>query len=282
MYLDTEILLTCPICKKQLIKNNSQLNCETGHTFDVARQGYVNLLPAQQKKSKDPGDSKDMISARQRFLDDGVYQPVSEKLNEILTGLLVNKYHASILDAGCGEGYYLNRFIENYKHAYPESNLSCIGLDISKPAIISAAKRNKNITWVVGSNKSPPVTKHSVDIALCMFGFIDLEVMAKVVKPDGYLILVDPGREHLLELRNIIYSFIKDKKSKNEFCGFNLISEESAKFNITLQKNQISDLMIMTPHLYRASKQGKEKAMNLSDIELTVDVEFRILQPNSV
>lgn len=282
MFLDAEITLTCPICKKQLIKSSSQLNCAAGHSFDVAKQGYVNLLPAQQKKSKEPGDSKEMIIARQRFLDDGVYQPVSEKLNGILIGLLADKHHATVLDAGCGEGYYLNRFTEHYKHESPASSISCLGLDISKPAIIAAAKRNKNITWIVGSNKSPPVIEHSVDVVLSMFGFIDLEVMAKILKPGGYLILVDPGHTHLLELRKIIYSYIKEKKSKNEFCGFNLIDEESMTFNVRLQKNQISDLMMMTPHLYRASKEGKEKAMNLSDIELTVDIEFRILQPNLV
>ena len=143
MLLDAEITLTCPLCKKQLIKSGSQLNCETGHTFDVAKQGYVNLLPAQQKKSREPGDSKEMISARQRFLNHGIYQPVSEKLNEILAGLLADKHPATVLDAGCGEGYYLNRFTEYYKHASPESNISCLGLDISKPAIIAAAKRNK-------------------------------------------------------------------------------------------------------------------------------------------
>lgn len=278
MYLSSQITLRCPLDGLPLAQQGNTLCCENNHSFDIAKQGYVNLLPVQYKKSKEPGDSKAMIAARSRFLDAGFYDPVSKTLNVMLFGLLANKSQANILDAGCGEGFYLDACLSFLTEEYPDKNLACLGLDISKPAIVAAAKRNKHITWVVGTNKAPPVAEQSIDIVLCMFGFCDLAVIRKILKPAGYVILVDAGPEHLIELRKILYPSIKSAGKELEYTGFELLDTQVLNFNIHLQQEKIADLLVMTPHLYRATKDGKEAVQELNDLRLTVDVVFRVLK----
>lgn len=275
--------LTCPIDGKKLVQRNQQLVCDTGHTYDIARLGYVNLLPVQLKRSKQPGDSKAMVLARRQFLDSGIYQAVADKLSEIVTVQLSSKSESCLLDAGCGEGYYFDLMFNSLKNKQGSNNFSFIGLDISKDAIILATKRNKQISWVVGTNRQPPVEDNSVDIILCLFGFISFSAFRKVLKPDGKIIIVDPGPDHLKQLREIVYPRIKEPKPENsiaaEHSGFTLVDKKSLQFKGKItNKKQVNNLLLMTPHFYRASKEGREAACNLDELEITVDVVFRVLQ----
>lgn len=275
--------LACPIDGAPLECHGKQLTCEHGHTFDIARQGYVNLLPVQHKRSKQPGDSKEMVSARTRFLDSGVYRPVADKLAEIACAHSRGNEERCVMDAGCGEGYYLNAVFNYLKQKNGVGNLSFIGLDISKPAIVESAKRNKQITWIVGTNRQPPVRPASVDIILCVFGFQSFEGFRKVLKPGGKLVLVEPGPDHLKELREIIYTEVKKSPPQAlpavEKSGFSPGDEQRLQFKTgEIDKASIGDLLVMTPHLYRASKAGKEAAARLNTLDLTVDVVFRTLE----
>ena len=138
--------LACPIDGGQLEPQEKQLVCENGHTFDIARQGYVNLLAVQQKRSKQPGDSKEMVLARAQLLNSGLYEPIANTIVDIAFARIGYNQPASLMDAGCGDGYYLD-FLFNKLMAKEGSNeLSFLGLDISKPAIIEAAKTTINIT----------------------------------------------------------------------------------------------------------------------------------------
>lgn len=103
--------LACPIDKLKLLKEQGHYQCTNGHSFDIAKQGYVNLLPVQHKKSKNPGDSKAMVQARTRFLDAGFYKPIAGLLSKIIFQQLDNDKDNCIFDAGCGEGYYLQQVI---------------------------------------------------------------------------------------------------------------------------------------------------------------------------
>ena len=278
MYISPQLPLIWPLEGKRLARHNNQLCCENGHSFDIARQGYINLLPVQQKNSRDPGDSKEMIASRHRFLESGHYTPISKTLNELIPGLLTKSCSINILDAGCGEGFYLQHCQRYLKTTAPDKTIAYLGMDISKAAIIAAAKRAKDITWVVGTNKHPPVETGSIDIAICMFGYYDPAVFARILKPSGYVILADPGPEHLLELRKIIYPYIKESSVQECVTAMDLCNENSLRYSMALNKEQISDLLIMTPHLYRAPRAGKEAVRDLLEIDLTVDVLFRIYQ----
>ena len=275
--------LVCPIDGVRLQASDRQLVCANGHTYDIARQGYVNLLPVQHKRSKQPGDSKAMVLARRQFLDIGLYEPIARKLTEIVIRQIAEKKDICFLDAGCGEGYYFDTLFDALKDNEGTSNLSFIGLDISKDAIIQSAKRNKQIRWLVGTNRQPPVEDKSIDIIICLFGFISVEGFSRVLKPGGKIILLDPGPEHLKELRSIIYPEVKKtthgESPQIEGSGFFTIDEERLQFKIKITANKtINDLLIMTPHFYRATKAGREAAASLDELELTVDVTFSVLE----
>ena len=275
--------LACPIDEVRLAFKDKQLICENGHAFDVARQGYVNLLPVQHKRSKEPGDSKEMVLARTEFLNSGIYAPIATQLAEITFSHVLDNKLTCLLDAGCGDGYYFD-FILNYLKDRERGNeLSFIGLDISKYAIIEAAKRNKQITWIVGTNRQPPVSDDSVRIIICVFGFQSFEGFHKILATGGKVILVEPGPDHLKELREIIYSDVKKSSPADlsylESSGFLLVDEQNLKFKTgEINNPQIKNLLLMTPHFYRANKEGREIALNLQQLDLTVDVVFRVLE----
>ncbi|VAW91940.1 Ribosomal RNA large subunit methyltransferase A [hydrothermal vent metagenome] len=275
--------LACPIDGEQLKLQAQQLVCNNGHTFDIARQGYVNLLPVQQKRSKEPGDSKDMVVARTQFLNDGFYTPVVDKLAEIIQQQIKPTEQICLLDAGCGEGYYLDAIAHLLESVKTNNTLAFIGLDISKPAIVAAAKRSKKITWVVGTNRQPPVCAASVDIILCVFGFQSLDGFSYALKPGGKVILVEPGPEHLQELRQVIYADVKNTESPglpvSEGSGFSLIDNSLLKFKTgEINQQQINNLLLMTPHFYRASKNGKEAASQLQSLNLSIDMVLTVYE----
>lgn len=275
--------LACPLDGERLESREKQLVCGHGHTFDIARQGYVNLLPVQHKRSKQPGDSREMVVARTQFLDAGFYAPVAHTLADMASAHLPDSGDMCLLDAGCGEGYYLDVVFRFLKDKAGESDLAFIGLDISKPAIAEAAKRNKDISWVVGTNRQPPVDDASVDMIVCVFGFQSFEGFGKILKPKAKVILVEPGPEHLKELREIIYTQVKKSDPPDhahaEYMGFSMVHTQSLEFTTEIGSNeQINNLLLMTPHYFRATKEGKAAIDNLQILNVTVDVVFRILE----
>ncbi|OOV86576.1 putative RNA methyltransferase [Oceanospirillum linum] len=278
--------LICPLDQQPLALDGGSLKCLGGHSFDIAKQGYVNLLPVQKKKSKDPGDSKEMIQARQRFLQAGLYQPISDQLNQLVSEQLElsGTDGVTILDAGCGEGYYLSRLAtENQLTGMDQVEL--LGVDISKWGVQAATKYQLPITWVVGSNAQLPIESATVDLIICMFGFWQPEWFTKVLKPGGKIILAESGMDHLMELREIIYKEVhrKDVPSLKhaEDAGLKLVDQKKIEFKPqTLNKAQIRDLLVMTPHLYRANYEGKQSAQQLEKLDLTAQVIFRVLEFN--
>ena len=264
--------LACPLDGKPLRSEGSTWRCAAGHNFDVASQGYTHLLPVQQKRSRDPGDSKEMVAARRRFLNAGFYQPIAAAVNRVALADLPAGTTASCLDAGCGEGYYLRQLVATES---PVKTLAVLGLDISKWAVLSAAKQDKRPNWVVGSNANLPVLPGTLDRLLCMFGFPVYPEFARVLKPDGLLLQVDAGADHLRELREIIYPTLKQDRPVDAQVPANFVyqSSETVRYPLSLSgKEQIADLLAMTPHLYRASAEGRAKAAALTEIEITVDV----------
>jgi 23S rRNA (guanine745-N1)-methyltransferase len=280
-FLKTKITdnLACPIDGLMLETKNKQWVCANNHSFDISRQGYVNLLPVQHKRSKHPGDSKEMVIARTNFLNSGVYQPLADTINTIICPLVNNHNMYNLLDAGCGEGYYFDYLFCELDKLDLEYPLSFIGLDISKEAIVQASKRNKKISWIVGTNRQPPIAEASVDIILCVFGFVSFKGFSQILKPGGKLMLVDPGAEHLKELRDIIYHEVKSTAATEiDTDLFSITNSQDCKFRTeTIDSIDIDNLLKMTPHLFRASKEGKEAASKLGKLNLTVDVVIRTL-----
>ncbi|MBC7184962.1 MAG: methyltransferase domain-containing protein [Marinobacter sp.] len=263
--------LACPLDACALVQNDKTWRCENGHSFDVARQGYVHLLPVQRKRSLDPGDSKEMVAARQRFLNAGFYKKIADAVFDSAIQALPIGNVASVLDAGSGEGYYLRHLAG----AAGARDLAMVGVDISKWAVLAAAKQDKQTRWVVGSNANLPVLSESLDLVLCLFGFPVYSEFARVLKPGGQVIQVDAGADHLRELREIIYPEVKPQGCSELAApeGFRQLEPSVVRFPLTLpDRDTIADLLAMTPHLYRASAEGLEKASVLESLDLTVDV----------
>ena len=264
--------LACPLDGAPLSRSGASLRCASGHSFDIASQGYTHLLPVQQKRSRDPGDSKEMVAARRRFLNAGGYQPIAAAVGRAALADLPPQATLSCLDAGCGEGYYLRQLAAA---AHAGQTLALLGLDISKWAVLSAAKQDKRPNWVVGTNARLPVLSATLDCVLCMFGFPVYAEFARVLKPQGQLLQVDAGPDHLRELREIIYPALKPERSAEAPTppGFIALGSETVRYPLTLEgAGQIADLLTMTPHLYRASAEGRARAAALTELSLTVDV----------
>lgn len=268
--------LRCPLDGSPLDMQGGSLRCANQHSFDIARQGYANLLGAQDKRSRDPGDSKAMIAARRRFLEAGYYQPIAERLSTTLMPYL--KENALIVDAGCGEGYYLQQLRKHMLDAArPEPHI--VGFDISKWAMQAAGGRFP-ATWLVASTRHIPLAEASADVAMDMFGFPDYAEFARVLKPSGLLVCVRAGKDHLLELRKIIYPDVKTKVvSDPEPAELTRIGSAQLSYDIArLETEFIGDLLLMTPHLFRASAQGKARVAALRELSLRVDVSIDLLQ----
>lgn len=267
--------LICPLDKQPLQLNDRTWCCENGHSYDVAKQGYVNLLPVQNKRSKDPGDSKAMVQARRHFLSQGFYQPLADALSETV----LSAGDQSILDAGCGEGYYLQHLIREAEQRGVSLDIGA--LDISKWAVQVAAKQDKRLSWMVASNNAIPLADNSVDTILCVFGFPVEAEFKRALKPGGRLVMVDPASEHLIELKRIIYPEIKSKSEQLPVSEtrWKLCSEERVNFPVNLANTEtVHNLLTMTPHFYRASKEGRERAEKLQSLTITADVWLRVFR----
>ncbi len=298
----TTSILLCPVCKESLQANesNKSLSCENNHSFDRARQGYLNLLLAHKKKSKNPGDSQEMVIARQAFLNSDFYRPISDSLNQIVVeaALKLSKETLAqplqVLDIGCGEGYYSQRMHNSLSDHQIEHKLH--GLDISKDAVIAAAKRAKaestltskpvQSEWLVASAIDIPLQAHSIDIATCLFTRLMPESYHKVIKQDGYFICVNTGEKHLIELREKLY----DKITKVEFDpiknmgeDFELIDQQQVSYQNTLSsQQQIQDLLLMTPHNWRTKAENKESLSSLEELTVTIDAQIHVFKAKEV
>ena len=250
--------LLCPLCGLPLRQAERSYICENRHSFDLARQGYVNLLPVQQKKSLHPGDTREQVLSRRAFLDGGFYAPIADAVCE-----MVKDYQGPVLDVGCGEGYYGTKVAG----ALGEE---LVGLDISKEAVRYAAGRYKNATWVCGSAARLPVEDGSVGLLMSMFALTLPEEYKRVLNKDGAFLQVLAAEDHLLGLKSIIYDTLthKEKDSVPELPGFRLEQSRQVKFTFTAEGQQVQNLLSMTPHVYRISKEG---ALRLAETKTLTD-----------
>jgi len=259
-------LLACPLCHMELRQTGAALMCESGHSFDIAREGYVNLLV--QKRA---GDAKEMLKARRNFLESGLYTPLSDAINELARTHLPNTPGTlHILDAGCGEGYYLDRL----QRALPSQQNDCyIGLDVSKEAIKMAAKRYRQLFFVVADVKQRLVLADSAFHAILnIFAPRNPVEFARVTAPGGILIVVIPAPEHLLRLRTSLGLLnIEEQKQqhvKEQFAShFEFVASSSIAYSMHLNKETIEQVVMMTPNYWHLSDEMREAMREIEEME---------------
>lgn len=256
-----------------------RLLCEQGHSFDQARQGYFNLLLSQQKKSKQPGDTPDMVAARSAFLNTGYYAPIAA------TAVRLVQAHGDTLtdycDLACGEGYYTQALHASFSDTGPTTST---GIDISTPAIKAAARRSKAIQWLVASMVKAPLETASQDVVTCLFCRLDTAEALRLLRPNGLLLVVETGPKHLDGLRQALYTELREKTSApaRQIDGALLIAQEHLYASLEIQTGEdISNLLSMTPHYWRATDTAKQALLALNRLHTHIDVHFHLFRKNA-
>ena len=263
--------LLCPICAAPLRQTDKTFRCEAGHSFDMARQGYVNLLPVQNKRSLNPGDTREQVLSRRAFLEAGFYAPIAEALCSAAKEL---NCAGPILDVGCGEGWYSAQLSDAL-------NAPLVGLDISKEAVRCAAAKYKNAQWICGSAARLPVESGSVGLVTSLFALTIPEEFKRVLRSDGYYFQVLAQEDHLLGLKSIIYPKLlhKEKNTTPDLPGFTLVRQIPIRFTFTVEGAQVQKLLSMTPHVYRISKEGAQRLAETDKLTDTASAVLNIYAP---
>lgn len=257
-------MLICPVCGKPLERQGATYGCENGHCFDIAKEGYVNLL-----RTNRPGDliGDDKASARCRrdFLNKGYYRALRNALCKIFEGK-----QGSLLDICCGEGYYTAALGEN-------PNLQVYGFDISREMVRLAAKRGKGI-YFVANLAAIPIADGSMDYAIHLFAPFHEQSFARVLKPGGRLYTVIPGRRHLFGLKQAVYETPYENDEKlPETAILQLVSTAQVTDKICLASQEdIQAVFRMTPYFFHTAQADKDKLLSLTQLE--TEVEFVIAE----
>ena len=234
----------------------------------MARQGYVNLLTVTQKHSRHPGDTREMVAARRAFLDAGWYAPIAKTLTDLVRRFCPAA--EAVLDAGCGEGYYLSQL-----GWIPER----WGIDISRDAVRYAAVRDRSAHWLTATAAHLPFADGGFDCVLSMFALTAGAEFARVLRPGGIFVQVLAGQNHLPGLKSIIYPahVEKEKTLHPALPGFGLLHTQTLRFSFSLPDAQsVHDLLYMTPHVWRITKRGAEALAQTAQLTDTAEVIFNI------
>ncbi len=256
-------ILICPICKTPLARDGNSLFCsgERRHCFDIAKSGYVTLTRALGTA----GDDKDMVHARTEFLDKGYYRPFADAVADTLDGA------DTVIDAGCGEGYYSNIIAERVRNVY--------GFDLSKHACDKAAKRakmaNNGAFFGVSSVFQLPVADKSADVAVSLFAPIAEEEFLRILKNDGLLIVGAAGKKHLLELKQAIYAEAYENEGRRDLpSGFCEVDRKNVTY--TFVCDDVKNLFMMTPYAFKTSREDMAKLDSIQSLEITADFDIFI------
>lgn len=268
-----KVSFSCPVCGQALELQEKTYRCENNHCFDTAKQGYVNLLQSQKSSKKRHGDDSLMVKARQDFLEKGYYKNLCKELIGAVCKTAVE--NTVLVDLGCGECWYTDQI---YKTLITNgNNPEVFGIDISKQAIISGARRCKELNLAVASTADIPMADESCDTVVCVFApYAESEVL-RVLKRGGVFIKVFPLENHLMGLKKAIY----DKPYKNEVNeevpeGFEKDDFIRISNVITLENNEdIINLFKMTPYYYKTGRDDQMKLENLQHLE--TETEFGII-----
>lgn len=266
-------IFICPVCGEKLDISGKSYICPNRHTFDMAKSGYVNLLPTNNSGSVH-GDNKLMLRARREFLEKGYYKPLCDAVCKVVSKYCGEK--SIILDAGCGEGYYTTAV----KAIFDQSEIAVemYGIDISKDAVDMAAKRKSGVNFAAASVFHIPVQSYTCDIVLTMFAPYCGEEYGRVLKNGGIMVMAIPSENHLWELKSKIY----DTPYKNEvkdyhLDGFEFICAEKIAYTMKIYENSdILSLFSMTPYYYKTGKIEQHRLSQLYFLETQADFELLI------
>ena len=257
-------MLVCTVrgCAMPLVRKDQTLVCERGHSFDIARAGYINLLKPQDRRSKQPGDTAAAVRARERLHDQGVTQPLLHAIEEMLAPLSTD----TVLDAGCGDGFYLGSLARR-------AGFDAHGIDISTPAIQAAAGRYPACEWIVANaDRFVPYADRSFSIGLSITARMNAPEFRRVLRDDGKLLVAIPAPGDLIELRGIGRD--RSERTIETFSNqFELAGRRRVTTAADLDAQSVQDLLLS---IYRPMR-----AQPLTAMRVTFSLDLLLFHPHS-
>ncbi len=270
------VQISCSVrgCGGPLVENGAVLGCAQGHAFDRAAEGYWNLIQPQDRRAKVPGDSPEATAARGRWIGRGLADPLADAIG----GLLGSADPSCVIDVGCGEGYWVRRLFE------ARTERAC-GIDLSVAAVRVAAKRCPAATWVVANaDRFLPLPTGSVDLALSLFGRRPASELARVLRPEGLLLVAIPAADDLIELREVASG---RGELRDRVAGviaelaplFQSVERRVWRERVRLDRGAIEDALAMT---YRGARRAEQtRRADLVAAEVTLAADLLLLRPSN-
>ena len=271
--------LRCPVCGEPLFLQQKSYRCKKGHSFDLSREGYCNLILSGRRHSKTPGDNQDMARARNQFFAGDHYR--------ILLGALsaqVLKYlpqDGTLVDAGCGEGYYTAGVFSALQQAGRWGDL--VGVDLSKFALRYAAKREPGVRFLAASIFALPLFDQTADMVMNIFAPVADREFYRVLRPGGVLAIGAPGPRHLFGPKEVLYNAPYENE-KNSFVleGFSSLEVIRVTGEMRLEsKEDIAHLFMMTPYYWKSPKEGCQRLESLHTLSTPIQFEIHLLKKTS-
>ncbi len=296
-------VLVCPVCGGELKREGASLLCHGGerrHTYDVAREGYVNLLPPGRGRNSRSGDEAAMIRARSAFLSTGAYDAIPIAVAELICeGVTPSDGGITVLDSGCGEGYHSIKIAERCAELSGAA-VDMYAFDASKVGTAHGARAAAaaglsprggvgcdfdsaaRVSFVTGNIFTLPVRDASADAVVSMFAPLAWEEMSRVLKPGGIVVVAASGENHLYELRRILYDKVITKKpSVVAPDAFTETARRTVEYDITLTDNAtVMSLFGMTPFCYNAPREGAAALERVGELDVTVEAELFVFRKN--
>lgn len=284
----------CPNCASVLLPQTEQkpyvLRCAHGHSFDIAKQGYVNLLLPQKRGAALPGDSAEMVRARTAFLDGGYYRAFSDGVNRFVCDTV----HAQkldkpvILDAGCGEGYYTARLHDALRGI--GCSPVCAGFDLSRDAVCHAAKRAKaagcaeTLSFAVASLFEMPVADACADGIINLFAPVADAEFARVLKPGGFLLMAVPAEDHLWGMKEVLYETpYKNEVRRDTLDHFSLTDVRRVTDTVTITDSEhIKALFAMTPYYWKTAPADRDRLYAQTKLETEIAFDLLLYKKDAI
>ncbi len=271
-------MLICPKCALPLSEGERSAACRAGHSFDRARQGYWNLLMDSAQRGH--GDDAAMLRARRVFLERGHYEPLASLLSQTVASLL--PHGESLLDSGCGEGYYTQRVMSHLWESGKGAEL--FAFDIAKDAVkMTASRMGGKGHFFVASTFHIPIETESIAVAMSLFSPYSEAEFLRVLRPGGYLIRAVALEKHLFSLKEAVYESPTLNQGKAKVGeGFAILSEQRLTYPLLLKsQEEIRSLFDMTPYAHKTSPEDRKKLEKLEKLETEADFGLIVMQKRS-
>jgi 23S rRNA (guanine745-N1)-methyltransferase len=261
-------LFSCPICSSPMkMLDSTRLVCAENHSFDLSKNGYVNLAPQAHVTKYD----KSLFEARKRVIDSGFFNQLLHYIIQIVSQRNNSLENVAVLDAGCGEGSHLSAILSGLTG----SGITGVGIDLAKEGVAAAAKEHPGHIWCVADLANCPFQDQKFDTIINILSPANYAEFTRLLKPDGLFVKVVPESGYLKELREIFYDDNKEQSDSDPLNRieehFKAVTTERITYQFSLPNGLLAPLIRMTPLSWGASKEKIEEALSMEIPSITID-----------